>query len=344
LAIARRFAPGSKSTLCVIATPTRYVSRESPRNHPTRSTKDDLGESVMAQVSLRAKTQNLWQSPKVSYWRHMVSPNRMYRYLTAERRCWPDFIIAGAQKSGTTSLYRYLETHPNMRPPITKELAFFDRGFGRGTQWYRLHFPLGTNDRSGEIASEKTFTGESTAYYIFHPLAPQRIAETLPRVKVIVLLRNPIDRAFSHYQHKWRRGQETLSFDEAIDAEEDRLAGEEEKICNIPGYRSQAHVLYSYLTRGKYLAQLRRWQKHFSPDRLLVLESGSFFKQTAEVYQRVLEFLGVPSWRPDEFGKHFAGGYKAKMSDATRRRLIDYFAPHNQQLYAHLGTRFDWDR
>jgi hypothetical protein len=298
----------------------------------------------MSSTNLRAKAQNLWQSPKVSHWRHMLSVNRAYRYLTAENRRWPDFIIVGAQKSGTTSLYRYLEAHPNMVPPIAKELSFFDKNFQRGTQWYRLHFPLRTAGRSVDGAGEKPFTGESTAYYLIHPLVPQRIAETLPQSKIIVVLRNPVDRAFSHYQHKLRRCQESLSFEAAIDAEAERLSWEEEKICNDPRYRSQAHVLYSYLARGIYLEQILRWQQFFSPDRMLILESSSLFKRTADTHQQVLEFLGVRSWQPSEFGQHFAGQYKSKMSTPTRQKLIDYFAPHNQRLYDHLGQRFDWDR
>lgn len=298
----------------------------------------------MASPTLRAKAQNFWQSPRISYWRHKISVNRIYRQITAENRRWLEFIIAGAQKAGTTSLYRYLEEHPNVVTPITKELAFFDRNFDRGTRWYRLHFPLSSTDNSSHGLRKRTISGESTAYYIFHPLAPQRIAETLPRVKIIILLRNPVDRAFSHYQHKLRRGQETLSFDEAIDAEAERLAGEEERICDIPGYRSQAHCLFSYLARGKYLEQICRWKNYFSPDQLLILESGMFFKRTAEVYQQVLDFLSLPQWQPSQFGQHFAGGYRAKLNGATRRKLIDLFAPHNEQLYKYLGTRFDWDR
>jgi hypothetical protein len=292
--------------------------------------------------TLRGKTQNLWQSSRVSHFRHMFSVNRVYRYLTAEKRRWPDFIIAGAQKSGTTSLYRYLEAHPNMAPPMMKEMAFFDGNYARGTQWYRLHFPLRAS--SGVAAGEKTFTGESTAYYLFHPLAAERIAETLPHTKILVVLRNPVDRAFSHYQHKFRRCQETLSFEEAIDAEAGRLAGEEEKIRTVAGYRSRSHALYSYLARGIYVDQIRRWQQHFPPNRLLILESSDLFKRPAETYEQVLDFLGVPQWQPKDFGQHFAGGYKAKMGDEMRRKLVSYFAPHNQRLYDHLGKRFDWDR
>jgi len=298
----------------------------------------------MISANLRGKTQNLWQSPRVSYWRHLFSVNRGYRYLTAERRRWPNFIIVGAQKSGTTSLFRYLETHPDMVPPITKELSFFDKNFHRGPQWYRLHFPFRTDDSLTNGTGEKPFTGESSAYYLFHPLAPQRTAETLPQVKIIVVLRNPIDRAYSHYHHKLRRCQESLSFEEAIDAEAERLAGEEEKICANSGYRSKAHILYSYLARGVYLEQIQRWQQYFSADRMLIIESSRLFKHTADTYRQVLEFLGVRSWQPSEFGRHFAGQYKTKMNPATRQRLVDYFAPHNQRLYDHLGERFDWDR
>src|SRR3954451_16722263 len=298
----------------------------------------------MSGPALRGKTQNLWQSPNIRHWRHMFSVNRVYRLLTAEKRRWPDFIVAGAQKSGTTSLYRYLAAHPDMVPPITKKLSFFDNNYYRGTQWYRLHFPLRSSSDSADGAVNKQFTGESTAYYMFHPLAAQRIAETLPGTKFILLLRNPVDRAYSHYQYKVRRGKEPLSFEAAIDAEPERLAGEEEKICSIPGYRSRAHFLYSYLARGIYIDQILRWQKFVPSDRTLIVDSSNLLKRPAETYQQVLAFLGVRSWQPTDFGQHFAGGYKAKMSPEMRLKLIDYFAPHNQRLYDHLGQRFDWDR
>ncbi len=281
----------------------------------------------MSGSALLGKTRRLWQSPNISHWRHMLSVNRVYRYLTAEKRRWPDFIVAGAQKSGTTSLYRYLAAHPDMVPPITKKLTFFDNNFHRGTQWYRLHFPLRDESKSVDGANDKQFTGESTAYYMFHPLAAQRIAETLPQTKIILLLRNPVDRAYSHYQYKLRGGKEPLSFEAAIDAEAGRMADEEEKICTIPGYRSQAHFLYSYTARGIYVDQILRWKKFLPSDRMLIVESSGLLKRPAEVYEQVLAFLNVRSWQPSDFGQHFAGGYKAKMSPEMRRKLVDYFAP-----------------
>jgi hypothetical protein len=294
--------------------------------------------------TLIRNTHNFWQSPRVNNWRHKFSVNRVYRYLTADKRRLPDFIIAGAQKAGTTALYRYLQAHPDMEPPIAKKIAFFDKNFHRGSQWYRLHFPLRSAGAVSDSASDTSFTGESTAYYLFHPLVPQRIAETLPQTKIIVLLRNPVDRAYSHYQYKLRNRKEPLSFEAAIDAEAERLAGEEEKLCRDPDYRSRAHFLYSYMARGIYLDQIFRWQKHLPSDRMLIVESSGLLKRPAEVYDEVLSFLGVRSWQPSEFAQHFAGGYKARMSAEMRHKLIDYFAPHNQRLYDHLGQRFDWDR
>jgi hypothetical protein len=289
-------------------------------------------------------TQQIWQAPAVRTVRHLVSPKRIYRYVSAARRRLPDYIIAGAQKSGTTSLWAYLSEHPDVDPAMTKEMSFFDVNYYRGMNWYRMHFPLEAISQESGGSPPAKLTGESTAYYMFHPLAPARIAQELPRVKVILLLRNPVSRAFSHYQLKLRRRQETLSFEEAIDAEADRLAGENEKLIRDPHYYSEAHDRFSYLARGRYVEQIRRWQQVLPSGQLLILESGEFFKQTADVFRRVLGFLGLKQWEPAEYGNRFPGKYGETMCEATRRRLIEYFAPYNEQLYAHLGTRFDWDR
>jgi len=288
-------------------------------------------------------TQRFWQAPAVRKVRHSISVPRVYRYLTARRRRLPDFIIVGAQKSGTTSLWAYFCEHPDVAPPITKEMSFFDVNFHRGMDWYRMHFPLQCAARRRNRPTRRILTGESSAYYIFHPLAPARIAQTLPEVKIILLLRNPVSRAFSHYQLKLRRRQETLSFDDAVDAEAERLAGEDEKILNDPRYYSAAHDRYSYLARGVYVDQIRRWQQYFPPSRLLILESGEFFDRTGDVFARALDFLGMRRWEPAQYGNRFPGRYSETMSDATRCRLTEYFAPHNERLYTRLGTRFGWD-
>lgn len=289
-------------------------------------------------------TQQIWQVPAVRTVRHMLSAKRVYRYLTAAHRRLPNYIIAGAAKAGTTSLWWYLAEHPQVERPMTKEVGYFDVNFHRGLNWYRMHFPVEDAASTTDCAAQATQTGESTPYYIFHPLAAERIAATLPAVKIIILLRNPVDRAFSHYQLKLKRRQETLSFEQAIEAETERLAGEHDKIISDPQYYSPCHDRYSYLARGLYLEQIRRWERFFPPEQLLILESGDLFRHTADVYARVLEFLGLPLWQPAEFANRYPGEYSEKMTPAIRRRLINYFAPHNERLYAHLGTRFDWER
>jgi hypothetical protein len=288
-------------------------------------------------------TAKLWQNPRIRRLRHGLSVSRLLRRISANDRRLPDYIIVGAQKSGTTWLWAYLCEHPRIEPALTKELHFFDNNHHRGAAWYRMHFPL---KRSHDVLNEKTqqsLTGESSAYYMFHPLAPQRLAELVPRAKLIFLLRNPVDRAFSHFQLKLRRRQESLSFEDAIDAEADRVAGEEQKIVQNLSYHSQAHDWFSYLARGRYAEQLRRWQQHFPAEQILIIESGALFEQTNEVYQRVLRFLNLPNWQPPHFGNRFPGKYRDRMNDATRRSLTEYFSPFNEQLYQLLGVRFAWD-
>jgi hypothetical protein len=288
-------------------------------------------------------TARIWQNPRVRQLRHSLSIGRLLRQISASHRRLPDYIIAGAQKCGTTSLWAYLNEHPAVEPAISKEMHFFDINYQRGAAWYRMHFPLQQRD-GADTSQQPTLTGESSAYYMFHPLAPHRLAELVPRVKLIFLLRNPVDRAFSHYQLKLRRRQESLPFEDAISAEEDRLRDEEYKIVNTPGYHSTSHEWFSYLARGRYLEQLVRWQQLFPAEQILILDSTEFFQRTAEVFERVLRFLDLPSWQPSNFGNRFPGKYRDKMSEATRRRLINYFAPYNAQLYRHLGREFAWDR
>jgi Sulfotransferase domain len=287
---------------------------------------------------------SIWHSPAVTNLRHAASPNRLLRYVGARNRRLPDYIIAGAQKSGTTSLWAYLCEHPNVDPPIEKEVNFFDRNYDRGMNWYRMHFPTGRAGDSSEAASARAITGEATPNYMFQQRALERIAEALPGVKVILLLRNPVDRAFSHYQLKLKRRQETRSFEEAIDAETERLETDHERIIADPDYYARMHDRYTYLARGLYADQIARCRRFFRPERLLILESGKFFKDTAQVFERVCDFLALPRWQPREFGNRYPGRYRERMGDATRRRLVAYFAPHNARLYAQLGTRFDWDR
>jgi len=265
-----------------------------------------------------------------------------WRILTGPIRLLPDFIIIGAQKCGTTSLYRYLMQHPCVVPPFRKEVHFFSIHFGRGLTWYQSHFPSFLYKAyTRQTRGRNLVIGEASPYYIFHPVAPKRISETIPQVELIAMLRNPVDRAYSHYHHEVRKGRETLPFEAAIEREAERLAGETERMIEDENYYSFNHHRYTYLSRGIYVNQLEIWLRFFSREQILILKSEDLYADSSTVLRHVLEFLNLPAWEPKEYMNYNPAGYP-RMNPNTKKRLTDYFEPHNQRLYKYLGASFDW--
>jgi Sulfotransferase domain len=270
---------------------------------------------------------------------------RLYGELTAGMRDLPDFMIIGAKRGGTTSLYNYLLEHPRVLPllPARQRIKgphFFDSNFSRGMRWYRSHFPTAAYRRMRERDGQPVITGESSPYYLFHPLAAERAARLAPGTKVIVLLRDPVERAWSHYKERVRHGAEPLSFEEAVEREPERLRGEAERIVSEPGYLSYAHEQQSYLAQGRYLDSLPAWQDRFPPERMLIMPSEEMYADPQAALDRVTAFLGLPSWGLRDRTKH---NYHpaAGMSDATRRELSVTFEQHNRDLAKLLDMRFD---
>jgi hypothetical protein len=259
-----------------------------------------------------------------------------YHQLTGSLRGLPSVLIIGAQKSGTTSLFNYLVRHPDVLPSLRKEVHYFDFNYDRGLKWYRAHFPYTHQLRRG------TLTLDASPYYQVHPLVPQRAAELLPGVKLVALLRNPVDRALSHYQHEVRGGRETLSFAEAIEKEPERLAGEEKRLREDPSYYSYNHHRYSYMQRGLYVEQLRRWVEHFPRSQLLVLQAESLFRAPAEVTGEVYRFLGLPPHKLELKKPFVQVGYDRQMPADLRSKLVNYFEPYNRELFQWLGQEYDW--
>jgi hypothetical protein len=239
----------------------------------------------------------------------------------------PDFVIIGAQRSGTTSLYSWLCSHPDIDPATRKELHYFDTQYGRGERWYRSQFPI---RRRGRLA------GESTPYLLFHPLAPRRAAQDLPdSTRFIVLLRDPVERALSHYWLSCSQDHETEPLARAIDLEEDRLRGETELI--LSGGVSTPHRRFSYVARGEYAGQLRRWFSEIPRERFLVLESERLF--TGPSTGRVTEWLGLPpNPLPFPASNHAERTGESDEVEAVVARLRLHFVPHNQELFELLGT------
>jgi len=265
-----------------------------------------------------------------------------FRLLTNQIRLVPDFLIIGAAKCGTTSLYAYLTQNPCIASALKKEIYFFDQSFRRGLSWYRAHFPTILQKYYTEKKEKKALiTGEATPCYIFHPHVPKRVFENLPNIKIIVLLRNPVDMAYSFYNMKFATGIENLSFEDALDKEEERLSGELEKMLVDENYYSFTRQHFSYLSRGIYVDQLKIWLSLFPKEQMLILTSDDLYKAPAATVTRVTEFLGLLGWKSEQFHRENHIPY-AKMEAKTRQRLLQYFAPHNQRLYELLGTNFGW--
>ena len=247
---------------------------------------------------------------------------------------WPDFMIIGTQRGGTTSLHTYLNAHPQVQTPATKELHFVTDRYERGLDWYLGQFPA-------ELPA-KTITGEATPYALFHPLAPQRLGEIAPAARLIALLRNPVDRAYSHYLLERSRGTETLDFSAALDAEPERLNGEEARLARDPAYASVPHKHASYMARGEYARQLERWFGVFSREQILVIRSEDLYQRSADTFARVTQFLGINRTAPIPFMAHNRSSGPPLDPD-IRDRLSRHFAPLNARLADLLGWDPGWD-
>ena len=269
--------------------------------------------------------------------------NFQVRRLTSKDRVTPDFVVIGSQKCGTTSLYHYIKTHPNFVPPYKKGGTFFDANFSKGFPWYRAHFPLVSEMTEKRSAGGTYITGEVATSYIHHPLAAKRMAELLPQtVKLFAVIRNPVDRAYSHYQHMVRTGRETLSFQAALDAEEERVDRGMERVIAGDDEALRFFRDYSYKSRGRYAEQLERWFNVFDKKQFLILKSEDLFGKPAWACNQIYSFLNLPEWEQSKYDNANPGRYSSADAEILRS-LAEYFKPLNQQLYELIGMDFGWD-
>jgi hypothetical protein len=257
-----------------------------------------------------------------------------YGRATASARPLPDFLIIGAQKAGTTALYAYLRRHPAITGPSWKEVSYFDRHYERGEAWYRGNFP-------NRVRVRGKLVGEASPSYIFHPLGPERVKALVPEARLVALVRNPVDRALSHYHHEVALGREPLPFEDALDAEEDRLRGEKERLAADPSYFSRPWWSHAYTSRGRYAEQLERWLAVFPREQLLIVPSEDLGSEPERTHARVLDFLGAAPHRLDVYPRVYERQYEA-MSAETRERLAAEFEASNRRLYELLGRDLGW--
>lgn len=245
----------------------------------------------------------------------------------------PHFLIIGTQKGGTSSLYSALTQHPQILRAARKEVHFFDQHYSRGQTWYTRQFPTCTAEQ---------ITGEASPFYMAHPLAAQRIAEHCPSVKLLVLLRNPADRAISHYHQEFRRQHDPLSLQEALIAEEKRTQADWQALADGKLLTHSAAQRFSYRERGHYAQQLQPFLQRFPREQIAIYSSEQFFQEPFAVLAPLYRFLGVdPSFQPPDLFPRKPGNYGAA-DQAVRQSLVQYYEPHNTALFSLIGQRFDW--
>ncbi|MFI5914691.1 sulfotransferase domain-containing protein [Dactylosporangium sp. NPDC051541] len=271
--------------------------------------------------------------------------SRNYGQLTASRRMLPQFLICGGQRCGTTSLYRALAAHPAViKAVLHKGVHYFDVGYHHGLRWYRGHFPL--QRRAERVRAEfgvPAQTFESSPYYMYHPHALARIAADLPGVRLVVLVRDPVERAYSQHAHEVARGFEPeVDFAKALELERERLDGQRDKLIADPFAYSFPHQHHAYRARGEYIEYIEPMAKLLGRDRIHVIDSSEFFERPEPVYDAVVEFLGLPHVNSYPlFDRHNARP-RNRLDDSIAQQLAAHYEPYDERLATFLGHKPSW--
>ncbi|MBR8828225.1 MAG: sulfotransferase domain-containing protein [Gomphosphaeria aponina SAG 52.96 = DSM 107014] len=241
----------------------------------------------------------------------------------------PNFIVFGSMRCGSSSLYKYLVAHPKIIQGLQKETWFFTRNFNEGKKWYFSHFPP-LPENQGFI------TGEATVSYLYYNLVPKRIAKVVPNIKLIAILRNPVDRAISQYHHWVKLGLETKSLTET-------LASNLEEIKRILKDNEETKSKQTnYLLSSVYIHYLKPWLAIFPREQLLVIPSEELFMNPRKTMNQIYEFLGVPGFELKKYDIYNATSYKSLDEEKTRE-LKELFQPYNQELEDCLGVKINWN-
>ena len=266
---------------------------------------------------------------------------RHFYYLTSNVRVLPNFFVIGPGRTGTTSLYHYLDQHPCITKSAYDELGYFDDNFHLGLNWYRSLFP--TKFTKNKIIKKygKFLTYDVTPFYIYNPLVARRILASFPRAKIISNLRNPIDRAYSNYILMYQEGDTTKTFEEIIQIAMDEIEKNKSKL-NDEAYAADTFY-QNILARGFYADQLEIWFEIFQKKQILIIPSEDLDLKPDQVLTKVFEFLDLPYFKIKDFTKQNKREYPP-MKDETRKLLIEFYKPHNEKLYSLINQHFDWDK
>ena len=286
------------------------------------------------------KTTGLKRIYQICYY---VLCKRHFHGITASLRILPDFLVIGVGRGGTTSCFHYLSQHPSIIGSAYDDIGFFDQNFHLGLNWYRSMFP--TKFLKKKIVKEfgKCLTYDVTPSYIRKPWVARRIKELFPKIKLIALLRNPVDKAYSHYHLSLRSGVQKSSFEEIIEEDVKTFQKFENTNSMIDDEYFRNYIEKSLLGRGIYAQQLKIWFELFDPKQILILTSEELSTETNKTMNKIFQFLDLPDYEIPDTAKRSTGNYTNMKMD-TRKKLISFYSKYNQDLFKLLNQEFDWNK
>jgi hypothetical protein len=257
-----------------------------------------------------------------------------WRMATHQLRHLPTVIIVGAQKAGTTQLYAHMVKHPRVFAGVKKEVDYFSKQPDRPVAWYRSRFPLRlqVEARDGHVL-------EASPSYLPMPQALRQMQSVVPDARLIVLLRDPVSRAFSHYQHRKTRHLESRTFEQAV--------ADELQTYVFPARRGvalapNAQPMLGYVGRGYYALQLELLLALYPLNRVLVIDSAELFSDTSATCRRVFDFLGLEDFDVQPGKVYNRGYYQEKVDPRVAEQLREHYLPYDKLLEDVVGRPFQW--
>jgi len=266
--------------------------------------------------------------------------NRHVYGITSPFRVLPDFLVIGVGRSGTTSLYYYLDQHPSIVKSSYDEIGFFDDNFHLGLSWYRSMFPTIFTRFLTKLKTKYFMTYEVTPWYVRRPWTARRIKKIFPNIKLIIVLRNPVDRTYSHY-YLSTQNDEKRDFTAVIKEDMKNISQWNITEKNDSYFSNQ--VQNSKLARGFYYEQVIPWFELFSKEQIMIISSEDLASKTQSTLREIFSFLGLPMYDIKNTEKVNVSKY-SKMDQETRNLLIDFFRPYNEKLFEYLNREFDWNK
>ncbi len=275
----------------------------------------------------------LYQRLRTSYRALAEFGPNTWRQASSGWRRLPSAVIVGAQKAGTTQLYASLLQHPRCAGSSVKEVSYFSKHPDRSVAWYRSHFPFA----GGQTGPSQCL--EASPSYLPNPGAIFRLHTVLPDAKIIAILRDPVSRAFSHYQHQKARGREARTFETAV---REVMAAWPREPKMGAALEPDALPMLDYVARGYYSLQLECLLHRYGRSQVLILDSAELFADTSALCQQVFAFLEL-EYHPIAVTKIYnRGGYREKVDPATAELLRRHYEPHDRLLRELLGRELGW--